>query len=66
MAHYSAGEIDDLQNAAYTEGRRDQAEEDRELLRWAYSKLHFVGFSKQEDALMQDRLKLLLEHGIST
>ena len=54
-----------MQNDAYTEGRKDQADEHMELLRWAYSKLHHVSFTKMEDALMLDRFKLLLEHGVS-
>lgn len=32
--------------------------------RWAYSKLHHMSYSKPDDALMMDRMKLLLEHGI--
>jgi hypothetical protein len=59
------GQSHAAQDDAYAEGRKDQQEEDSELLRWAYSKLHHVSFTKQDDALMQDRLKLLLEHGIS-
>lgn len=35
------------------------------LLAWAYSKLQHINFSKQEDALQLDRIKLLLEHGIA-
>lgn len=35
-----------------------------EMLRWCYSKLHHISFSKQEDALMLDRIKLLLETGV--
>lgn len=34
------------------------------LLSWAYSKLHHVHYSKQDDALMLDEIKLLLEHGL--
>lgn len=34
-----------------------------DMVRWAYSKLHHVNYTKQEDALMLDRMKLLLEHG---
>jgi hypothetical protein len=34
-----------------------------DMVRWAYSKLHHASYSKQEDALMLDRMKLLLEHG---
>jgi hypothetical protein len=60
-----AGGIDEALNDAYAEGRKDQSEEDGELLRWAYSKLHHVSFTKQDDALMLDRFKLLLEHGVS-
>lgn len=55
---------DAIQTAAYAEGRNDQWEEDRDLLRWAYSKLHHISFTKQEDALELDRFKLLLEHGV--
>ena len=36
----------------------------RDLLRWAYSKLHGRTFSSMEDALKLDELKLLLEHGL--
>lgn len=31
-----------------------------EMVRWAYSKLHAFSFSKQEDALMLDAMKLYL------
>ena len=34
-----------------------------DMVRWAYSKLHHASYSKMEDALMLDRMKLLLEHG---
>lgn len=51
-------------NHAYAEGRQDEYMENGELLRWAYSKLHHVNFTKQDDALMLDRFKLLLEHGV--
>lgn len=34
-----------------------------ELVRWAYSKLHDRNFSRQEDALKLDEMKLLLEFG---
>ena len=57
--------LNEAQTDAYAEGRKDQAEEDGELLRWAYSKLHHINFTKQDDALMLDRFKLLLEHGIA-
>ncbi len=54
---------DDPLNAAYAEGRKDQYEEDMELLEllsWAYGKLNVFSYTKQEDALMLDRIKLLL------
>ena len=35
-----------------------------EMVRWAYSKLHPFTFTKMEDALMLDRLKLYCEHGV--
>ena len=35
-----------------------------DMIRWAYSKLHRSNFPTQDDALMLDRMKLLLEHGI--
>lgn len=39
-------------------------EDPQELVRWAYGKLHNKSFNKQEDALMLDRMKLLLENGL--
>lgn len=47
-------------DAAYADGRRDQLEDDRRLLTWAYSKLAPYSFSRQEDALAMDELKLML------
>ena len=42
----------------------DAGESDlHDMVRWAYSKLHHATYSKQEDALMLDRMKLRLEHG---
>lgn len=35
-----------------------------EMLTWAYSKLHSREFSKLDDALELDRLKLYVEHGV--
>lgn len=49
---------------AYAEGRADELEDCKPMLAWAYSKLHHVSFTKQDDALMLDQIKLLLEHGI--
>lgn len=34
-----------------------------DLVRWAYGKLHHVNFTRQDDALKLDEMKLLLEHG---
>lgn len=42
----------------------DEAAYFLEMIRWAYSKLHHVEFSNQDDALMLDRMKLLLEHNV--
>lgn len=36
----------------------------RDMVRWAYSKLHRQNYADQDDALMLDRMKLLLEHGV--
>ncbi len=36
-----------------------------EMLRWAYGKLHGRTFGSMDDALMADRIKLWLEHGIA-
>jgi hypothetical protein len=36
----------------------------RYMTTWAYSKLHSLEFSRQEDALELDRLKLYTEHGV--
>ena len=35
-----------------------------ELVRWAYGKLVHINFTKQDDALRMDEMKLLLEHGL--
>lgn len=36
----------------------------QDMVRWAYSKLHHMSYRKPDDALMLDRMKLLLEHEI--
>ena len=36
-----------------------------DLVRWAYGKLHRHTFADLDDALMLDRMKLYLEHGIA-
>ena len=43
--------------------RRAEVERLTGLLRWAYSKLHHIHFNRLDDALKQDEIKLLLEHG---
>lgn len=47
---------------AYAEGREDQLQEDIRLLAWCYRKMMHFSFPKQEDALVMDEIKLLLEH----
>ena len=36
----------------------------QDMVRWAHSKLHHASYSNQDDALMLDRMKLRLEHGL--
>ena len=54
--------------AAYLLGALEMQASEREVLNdlmgWAYSKLHRQNYVKQDDALMLDRMKLLLEHGV--
>lgn len=50
----------DVQLGAYAEGRADQLADDIRLLAWAYKKLQHVEFSKMEDALAMDEIKLML------
>jgi hypothetical protein len=45
---------------AYAEGRADQLDDDRRLLGWAYGKLARIEWTKQEDALAMDEIKLIL------
>lgn len=56
-------QIDAIQQAAYAEGRADQLADDLRLLAWAYRKLMHHSFSKQEDALAMDEIKLMLMGG---
>lgn len=44
------------------EERDTEIEALTEVARWAYGKLHARTFSDLDDALMLDRIKLLLEH----
>lgn len=57
-------ELEDAKNNAYAEGRKDQLEDDRELLAWAYTKLVYRSFDNMEDALNMDRIKLLFVGGL--
>jgi hypothetical protein len=50
---------------AYAQGRSDQLDDDKDLLRWAYSKLVYRSFNNMDDALQMDRINLLLQHGRS-
>lgn len=36
----------------------------KDMLAWAYSKIQHGTFSKMEDAMMADAIKLYLEHGV--
>ena len=47
-----------------TQAAQAELERLRELVRWAYTKLHSRTFSSMDDALKLDEMKLLLEHGI--
>lgn len=46
------------------EAMQDEIDYRDELLAWAYSKLHSYSFSKMDDAMKLDEIKLLLEHGV--
>lgn len=46
---------------AATEAALDDETDLHDMVRWAYRKLHNTSYSKQEDALMLDRMKLLLD-----
>lgn len=48
------------QLSTHEAGQSFHLAEDLRLIRWAYNKLHHLSFSKQEDALMLDEMKLLL------
>lgn len=52
--------MNDQETEAYAEGRADQLADDLRLLAWAYSKLEPYSFSKMEDALAMDEIKLML------
>lgn len=64
---YMAQKMDDQITGAISENERlgQELEYVEELLRWANSKLHYQTFLSMDDALMQDRMKLWLEHRIA-
>lgn len=35
-----------------------------DIIQWSYGKLHKASYTRPEDLLMLDRMKLLLEHGM--
>ena len=51
---------EDQVNEIYAEGRKDEREDNMKLLTWAYSKLQHIAFTKQEDALALDEIKLMM------
>lgn len=53
--------LDSHATDAYAEGRKDEREDNLKRLAWAYRKLMPYSFSKQEDALVMDEIKLMLE-----
>ncbi len=53
--------VSDAENEAYAEGRDDERKDNIRLLAWAYRKLMHTSFSKQEDALAMDEIKLMME-----
>lgn len=38
----------------------------KDMLAWAYGKLQHNTFSKMDDAMMADSIKLYLEHGVTS
>jgi hypothetical protein len=49
---------------AQREAAQAELERVREMLIWANRKLQPFSFSRQEDALKMDEIKLYLEHGL--
>ena len=45
---------------AREEGRQDAQADSHRLISWAYGKLQHIAFTKQEDALALDEMKLML------
>lgn len=58
---FGAEDPEDTANRLALVAERDAL---RHMVTWAYSKLHSREFSKQDDALELDRLKLYTEHGV--
>lgn len=70
---YMAAQMDRQIEGAISENERLSIENERlsiendqlrELVSWAYSKLHNHAFISMDDVLKLDEMKLLLEHGI--
>jgi len=63
---YMAAQMDSQIEGAQSENERLLSEADalREMVGWAYGKLHMQNYSKLDDALMLDRMKLVLEYGV--
>lgn len=59
LYRYRCGQHSAL-NDAYANGRADEREDNLRLLAWAHAKLLHVSWSKQEDALAMDEIKLML------
>ena len=45
-------------------GREDVGPDLLDILSWAYGRLHRTNYTRPEDLLMLDRMKMLLEHGL--
>lgn len=58
---HPAEEADDAANRLQLVAERDAL---RHMVTWAYSKLHYREFLKQDDALELDRLKIYVENGV--
>ena len=66
MEHMESRMQDQIEGAISTnEALCNENEYLAEMLRWAYGKLHGRTFGNIDDALMADRIKLWLEHGIA-
>lgn len=66
MSEYMAAQMDSQIEGAISENERlsNDIDQLRQMVTWAYCKLHSRAFANQEDALMLDRLKFYTEHGV--